>query len=115
MRLGHRVMYYRLYAELPQLRHDVWHAAVAQVWHVLLEGEPQDADARFFDGLDIGVDQQLDEPLRQELSHTVVHGAAGQDHLRVVAYLLRLGGEVVGVHADAVSAHQARAEGEEVP
>jgi hypothetical protein len=39
----------------------------------------------------------------------------GQDHLGVVAHRFGLGGEVVGVHADAVAAHQTGGERQEVP
>jgi GDP-L-fucose synthase len=39
-------------------------------------------------------------------AHAVVDAPAGQDHLGVVADLLRLVGQVVRVHADAVAAHQ---------
>ena len=48
-------------------------------------------------------------------AHAVVKAAAGQDDLGVVADRLRLVGEVVRVHADAVAAHQAGAEGQKVP
>ncbi len=46
---------------------------------------------------------------------TVVHAAAGKHDLRVVAELLGLMGQIVRVDADAVAAHQARREAEEIP
>src|SRR3546814_1079371 len=57
---------------------------------------------------------QLDHPLGNVAAHGVVDPAPGQDHVRVVADLLRLVGQVVGVHADAVAADQAGAERQEV-
>ena len=49
------------------------------------------------------------------MAHVVVDAPSGEDHLRMVANLLGLVGEVVGVDADAVPADQAGAEGEEIP
>jgi hypothetical protein len=60
-------------------------------------------------------DHQLDHALRHVATHAVVDAAPGQDHLRVVADLLRLVGQVVRIHADAVAADQARPERQEVP
>ncbi|MCY1559918.1 hypothetical protein D9M68_970020 [compost metagenome] len=48
-------------------------------------------------------------------AHAVVDAAPGQDHVRVVADLLGLVGQVIRVHADAMAADQAGAEGQEVP
>ena len=48
-------------------------------------------------------------------AHAVVDPPAGQDHLGVVAQALGLGGQVVGIDADAVAADQARRERQEVP
>src|SRR5690606_40064764 len=48
-------------------------------------------------------------------AHRVVQAAAGQDDLGVVADGLRLVRQVVRVDADAVAAHQAGAERQEVP
>jgi hypothetical protein len=56
-----------------------------------------------------GCDHLLDGLLGDELAHAVVDAPAGQDDLRVVAQHLGLVGQVVGVDADAVAAHQARA------
>ena len=47
--------------------------------------------------------------------HVVVQAPAGEDHLRVIADLLRLVRQVVRIDADAVAADQARAERQEVP
>ncbi len=47
--------------------------------------------------------------------HVVVQAPAREDHLGVVADLLRLVRQVVRVHTDAVTAHEARAEWQEVP
>ena len=70
-----------------------------------------------FDALDLeaGGDHRLDGLFGDEFGHAVVDAAAGQDHLRVVADHLGLVRQVVRVDADAVAAHQARAERQEVP
>ena len=91
-----------------ELAQDVRHAAVAQVGDVLLERQAQDADPRALDR-PIGVDEQLDQLAGDVLAHAVVDPPAREDHLRLVAELLGLRGQVVRVDADAVAAHQARA------
>ena len=58
---------------------------------------------------------QLDDLAGDVERHVVVEAPAREDHLRVVADLLRLVRQVVRVHADAVPADQARAERQEVP
>mmetsp|Transcript_39155 Transcript_39155/g.91820 ORF Transcript_39155/g.91820 Transcript_39155/m.91820 type:complete len:403 (+) Transcript_39155:568-1776(+) len=93
---------------------DVDHLGVAQVAAVLLEGQAQHVDAGALDVAAAG-DHLLDGLLGDELAHAVVDAPAGQDDLRVVAQHVGLVGEVVGVHADAVAAHQARLELQEVP
>ena len=47
--------------------------------------------------------------------HTVVHAPARQHDLRVIAQLLRLVGEVIGVNADAVPSHQPWTKRQKVP
>jgi hypothetical protein len=59
--------------------------------------------------------QELHALLRDERADVVVDAAAGEDDLGQVAELLGLGGQVVRVDADAVTADQARGEAEEVP
>jgi hypothetical protein len=79
---------------------------VAQVRAVLLERQAEHQHARA---------DRVDPPLRHQAqhfagdiaAHAVVDAPAGQDHLRVVAELLRLVRQVVGIHADAVAADQA--------
>jgi hypothetical protein len=94
--------------------HDVDHAGVAEVRAVLLEGQAEDQDARAVDG-DVALGHQLGNLVSHVGAHVVVDAAAGQDHLGVKADLLRLVGQVVGIDADAVAAHQARFERQEVP
>jgi hypothetical protein len=48
--------------EITQLGHDIHHPCVAQVGHVFLEGEPQDADAAVHDPA-LGPDELLDRGL----------------------------------------------------
>ena len=58
---------------------------------------------------------ELDHLAHHVERHVVVEAAPGEDHLGVVADLLRLVRQVVGIDADAVAADQARAERQEVP
>lgn len=115
--LGHvhpRVVHVGLDVVLAEFLDDVDDAGVAQVRAVFLEGEAHDQHARAFDG-DAALEHGLDELRHHVGAHAVVEAAAGEDDLGVVADGLRLVGEVVGVHADAVAADQARTEGQEVP
>src|SRR3546814_6872324 len=50
-----------------------------------------------------------------ERAHAVVDAPAGENDFRIVADLLGLGGQIIGVDADAVAADQPRREGQEVP
>jgi len=93
---------------------DVHHAGVAHVGAVFLEGEAHDEDTRAGYG-DAFPRHQLHHLRRHVETHVVVDAPAGKDHFGVVAQFLRLVREVVGVHADAVPAHEARSEGQEVP
>ena len=101
-------------AVVPQLADDVLHPRVAQIGAVLLEGQPQHGHFRPRHRM-AAADQLLHRLFGDELAHAVVGLASAQHHLRVVADALGLVGEVVRVHADAVAAHQAGAEGQEVP
>jgi len=108
------VVYVGLDVVLAQLLDDVDDAGVAQIRAVLLEGEAHDEHTRAFDG-DAALEHGLDQLRHHVGAHAVVEAAAGEDDLGVVADGLRLVGEVVRIHADAVAADQARAEGQEVP
>ena len=94
--------------KLSQLAQDVRHLAVADVVAVFLEGQAQDADAGALDG-DVGLDEELDEPLRDVRAHVVVDAPPRQDDLRLVAELLGLHRQVVRVDPDAVAADEPRA------
>jgi hypothetical protein len=65
--------------------------------------------------VDALADHQPEHLVGDIATHAVVGAAPGQDHLGVVADLLRLVGQVVRIHADAVAADQAGAERQEVP
>jgi UDP-N-acetyl-D-galactosamine dehydrogenase len=76
--------------------------------------------ALIFNRLGMGGDtaaacHQLDHLGGDEGPHAVVEPATSQDDLWVVADLLGLVGQIIGVDTDAVSTDQARTEGEEVP
>src|SRR6185369_10492342 len=114
LRVGLGVVHAGLDAVVGELVNDVDDLAVAQVGAVFLEGEAEDVDPRALDVAARG-DHLLDRLLGDELAHAVVDAPTGQDHLRVIAQHLGLVREVVGVHADAVPAHEAGPELEEVP
>ena len=93
---------------------DVDDLGVAYVGAVLLESEAEDQDVGMED-LDAFLEHQFDGLRGDVFAHAVVDAAAGEDDLGVVAVALGALGEVVWVHADAVAADEARAEGEKVP
>ena len=103
-----------VHAEGFQFVEDVGDAAVADVGHVFFEGESEDSDAGAHDG-DFGVDEHFDEALGDIGAHAVVDAASCEDDLGMVAQFFGLGGEVVGVYADAMSADEPGGEPEEVP
>ena len=114
VRVGDRVADDDLHAPGLKFAHHVHDLAVADIGAVFLEGDAEDADptARCIHAL---LQHQLDGVAGHIARHVVVDAAASQDDLRVVAHGLGLVGEVVGVHANAVAADQAGAEGQEVP
>lgn len=113
-RVGLGVMHQRDHIVFLEFADHVHHAGVAQVGHVLLEGEAQDAHARAADHVAV-LDQALDQALGHIFAHVVVGAATSQDDFGVEAHLLGLEGQVVGIHADAVAAHQTGTEGQEIP
>jgi len=86
--------------------------ATAQIGHVLLEGDANDADFRAFDR-PLRHDQQLDEALRDKRTHAIIDASAGEDDLRIIARGLGPSGQAIGIDADAVTADQARGEPQE--
>src|SRR5215831_12832358 len=113
-RVAAAVVDQRLDPELAQLGEDIGHLAVAQIVAVFLERQPQHADAGALH-LEALTDQHLDQPLRHVRPDVVVDAAARENDLRLIAELLRLHRQVIRVDADAVAAHQAGPELEEVP
>ena len=88
--------------------------ALPRIRHVLLVSQAQDEDLRVPDHL-AGPVQLLDRDIGDVLGHRIIDRAAGQDHLGVVAKLLGLVDQVVGVDRDAVPADEAGAVVVEVP
>lgn len=113
-RVGMRVVDVDLAAVVAKLLDDINDARVADVGDVLLEGEAQHQDLRPLDGLAC-VDEVFHRLLGDVFSHRIVDPAPGEDHLRVVADLLRAKREIVGIDADAVSADEAGLECEKIP
>jgi len=97
-----------------QFGDDVHHPGIAQVRAILLERKPQDQHFGLGGG-NFALRHQFDHPLRDVAAHAVVDPAAGEDNLRVIPDLLRLVGEVVRIHADAVATDQTRPKRQEVP
>src|SRR6476646_9825562 len=97
-----------------ELAHDVDHPTVADVRAVLLEGKPQHYDVLTADG-EACLNQLLDRLFGDEFAHAVVDAPAGQDHLGVVAELLRLMCQIVGVDADTMTADQTGTKRQEIP
>ena len=97
-----------------QLAHDVDDFGVAQIRAAFLEGEAEDEDSGI-DHLHLAPRHELDDFVGHIAGHAVVDAASGKDDFGVVTDLLRLVGQVVGIDADAVAAHQAGAKGQEVP
>ncbi len=64
--------------------------------------------------MDAAFEHQLDRLRGDIAAHVIVEPSPGQDHLRMIANLLGLMGEVVGVNPNAVATNQAGSEGEKV-
>ncbi len=93
---------------------DVDDSGVADVRNILLEGPTEDQDPGTLHGV-LGGDEVFDRLLGYVFAHRVVDASAGEDHFGVVAQALRLEGQVVWVHSDAMATDQSGAEGEEIP
>ena len=89
-------------------------AGVADVRAILLEGETEH-DHGLAVHLEAPQDHALDGLFGDVLPHAVIDFPARENDLRVIAQGHGLVGEVVGVHADAMPAHEAGAKGQEVP
>ena len=89
-------------------------ARVAHVGAVLLERESHDQHVRVQD-LDALLQHQLDDLVRDIRAHAVVHAAPGKDDFGVVAQPFRALSEVVRVHRNAMPAHEAGVELDEIP
>ena len=105
---------HRFNAVFPQLVHDVDDLGISGIRAVLLEGKAQNRNPGGFDR-DVGLDQVLHHVLRHIFSHVIVDPAAGENDLAVIAHHFRAVGQVIGIHADTVSAHQTGEEFQEIP
>src|SRR5437660_6768658 len=108
--VGDRIVDHRVHAVALQLSDEVEDPRVPDVADVLLEGEPEDEDPGT-PHRPAPPNQELHRLLRDVGAHRVVDPAPGQDDLGIVAELLRPEGQVVGIHRNAVPAHQPRLEG----
>src|SRR5262249_52255935 len=90
LRVGERIGNQRRNAKLPQFGDDIGDPAVAQIRHVFLKGDADDADPGTLDRT-FGGDQQLDQTLGDKTAHAVIDAPARQYDLRVIAGCLRAG------------------------
>ena len=97
-----------------QLGDDVGHLGVAKIRTIFLEGNAHDQDAAARHRK-IAAQHELDDLIRDMRAHAVVDAAACKNDFGMVADLLGLVSQVVGVDADAMAAHQTGAEGQEIP
>lgn len=113
-RVGPGVCHHDGHAPALQFFDQIGHFAVADVGAVFFEGDAHDAD--FAAGhVDAVLQHALDDVACSVAGHVVVHSAASQDDLRVVAEFFGFVREVIRVYANAVATDHARPEGQEVP
>src|SRR5690606_7788773 len=93
---------------------DIDHTGIADVRAVLFESQSHHQDLGA-NNVQLALGHQLSDPASDIASHAVVDTPAGQNHLRVIAHLLRLVGQVVRIDPDTVPANQAGAEIKEIP
>ena len=114
LRLGPGIVHRNLQTKLLQFLNNVHHAGIAQIRAVFLERQAQHQHACAFDG-NAFLDHQLHHLAGHKNAHGVVDPAAGQNHLRVVPHGLGLVRQVVGIYANAVTAHQTGLERQKIP
>ena len=96
-----------------QLGNKIRDFGIAKVRAVFLEGKPGDDRFRAVRG-EAGLRQALHRHLGDEARHAVVDAPPGEDRLGLVAEHLGSVRQVIGIDADAVAAHKAGMEREEV-
>lgn len=87
---------------------------VAHVGAVLLEGEAENDDVAA-EHLYAFLEHELDDAVGYVRAHAIVHAAASEDDLWIVAVPLCALREVVGIDAYAVAADQSGLERQEIP
>ena len=93
-----------------QAMDDIHHLGVAQVRHVLLEGQPENQNVGTFRWL-----ERIGDSIRHVGTHAVVDAAPGKNDLGFVSERLGAMGQVIGIHTDAMTADQPRGERQEIP
>ena len=109
-----RIDQIHIHVERFQFADDVDDLGVADVRHVLLEGQSHDQHPGF-KGVDVPRQKALDRLLAHVKAHAVVHVTPAVDDLGVVTEFVGLPGEIVRVDADAVAADQAGLKLEKIP
>src|ERR1700760_2916137 len=101
--IGERIGDLHMDAEPPQFPYDVDDPRIADIRHVLLEGDSEDGHRT---ALPPAAQQAANAFARDAPAHLVIDPASGKDDLGMVARLLGAIGEIIRVDADAVSAHE---------
>ncbi len=110
VRVGHRdARLIRL-----QFPYHIGDAGVSDIGNILFEGKPEYEYFGLPDVHSFG-EQSLDGLLGDIETHGIVDVPSGEDHVGMVADLLGLVGEVVGIDPDAVAADEPRREFQEIP
>src|SRR4051812_33148241 len=102
-------MYQRRNAETLQLVDDIRHPTVSDIGHVFLEGDTQDADPAI-PQRPLAFPQESNQPAGNRGPHRVVNSPSSENDFGVIAQLLRLRRQVVGIDTDAMTTHQSEAE-----
>lgn len=87
---------------------------IAYIRAILLEGQTHHQQTRPLNR-NFCADHQAYDIAGNIFAHPVIDPAAGQNHIRMMAHRLGLVGQIVGIDADAVPTHQARAKVKEIP
>src|SRR6185437_10364219 len=106
--IGERIMHRDAMPQTLEPGDDVDDLRIAEIRHVLLEGQAQHEDLGF------PIEPRIDA-LRDIGAHPVIDPAAGEDDLRLVADFDRAMREIEGIDADAVAADQSRRKAQEIP
>jgi hypothetical protein len=110
--VGKRIVDLNRYAERLQFTDDVDNLRIPDVDDIFLKRQSEHCYSR---GLCAGFQETAQALARNAYPDGVVDTATGENHVGMIARLLRAEGQVIGVDADAVAADEARGEIDEIP